>query len=138
MNVRQLGSAELVVHIFAPAEGPDATQCYSELRSLWDSARSQFGLGEVPFPDIGGDLPPALDAVLPGAVAARVGDHPDQLSQVIFRRSHDVLILSAVLATRAAAAVSWTQLQRQWDAVAPVPAAGYGVVKIFQGLLGAG
>jgi hypothetical protein len=137
MNVHQLGSAELVVHIFAPAEGPDAVQCYGDLRSLWDSVRSQFDLGEVPFADIGGDLPPALDAVLPGAVAARVGDHPDQLSQVLFRRSHDVLILSAVLAPRAAAAISWTDLQRQWDAVAPAPAASYGVVKIFQGL-GAG
>lgn len=138
MNVRQLGSAELVVHIFAPAEGPDAVHCYGALRTLWDSVRRQFGLDEVPFPGIGGELPATLDAVRPGVVAARVGDHRDQLSQVLFRWSHDVLILSAVLAPRVVTADPWTELQRQWDAIAPVSATYYGVVKIFQGLLSTG
>jgi hypothetical protein len=138
MNVRQLGSAELVVHIFAPAEGPDAVQCYDTLRSLWDSVRRQFGLDEVPFPGVGGELPPTLDAARPGVIAARAGDRRDQLSQVLFRWSHDVLILSAVLAPRVVTPDPWTELQRQWDAVAPVSATYYGVVKIFQGLLSTG
>jgi hypothetical protein len=136
MSVSRLASAELVVHIFAPAEGPDAPQCYEELRSLWDKVRLELSLEtEIPGLGIGGELPAGLDTIAPGAVAARAGDHPDGFYQALFRRSHDVLILSAALAPRDVAAGTWIELQRQWAAVARTPDAAYGAVQVFQGLI---
>ena len=136
MNVSRLASAELVVHVFAPAEGPDADRCYGELRFLWDDVRLRLGLdAEVPKLGIGTELPATLGEVASGAVAACVGDHDDELNQALFRKSHDVLILSAALAPRIAEADTWTRLQRQWDSAASAPATVYGTVQIFQGLL---
>ena len=58
MNVSRLASAELVVHVFAPAEGPDADRCYGELRFLWDDVRLRLGLdAEVPKLGIGTERP---------------------------------------------------------------------------------
>jgi hypothetical protein len=139
MNVSRLASAELVVHVFAPAEGPGADQCYRQLRSLWEDVRLKFRLdAEVPDLGIGGELPSTLDRVTSGAVAACVGDHLDALNQVLFRKSHDVLILSAALAPRAATTSTWAELRRHWDSVATVPDTCYGMAQVCQGLLRVG
>jgi hypothetical protein len=139
VNVSRLASAELVVHVFGPVEGPDAVQCYQQLRSLWDNLRLGLHLdAEVPNLGIGEELPSTLDAVGSGAVAACAGDHPDGFYQALFRKSHDVLILSAALAPRLVAANSWVDLQHQWDSVAQMPDAIYGDVRIFQGLIRTG
>ena len=99
-------------------------------------SRLRLGLdAEVPKLGIGTELPATLGEVASGAVAACVGDHDDELNQALFRKSHDVLILSAALAPRIAEADTWTRLQRQWDSAALAPAAVYGTVQIFQGLL---
>jgi hypothetical protein len=136
MNASPLATAELVVHVFAPAEGPRAAGCYQELRLLWDRIRASLGLvQEVPALRVPAVLPLTVDAVGQGGVAACAGDHPDGLYQALFRKSHDVLILSAALAPRVAAAGTWLELQRRWDGLALLPGAVYGAATIFQGLL---
>ena len=77
--------------------------------------RLRLGLdAEVPKLGIRNCL--TLGEVASGAVAACVGDHDDELNQALFRKSHDVLILSAALAPRIAEADTWTRPQRQWTA----------------------
>ena len=139
MNDSRLASAELVVHVFAPAEGAGADDCYQELRSLWDRVRLELGLDtDVPEFGVGRELPSSLDGVRSGAIAACVGQHPDQLNQGLFRRSHDTLILSAALAPGVVAADTWIGLRTQWDKIGPAPSASYGTVQICQGLLRTG
>jgi hypothetical protein len=139
VNDSRLASAELVVHVFAPADGPGADECYRELRSLWDRVRLGLGLDtEVPELGVGRELPSTLDGTRSGAIAACVGQHPDQLNQGLFRRSHDVLILSAALAPGAVAADTWIELRHQWDRAGPAPDASYGTAQVYQGLLRTG
>ena len=136
MNVSRLASAELVIHVFAPADGPDADQCYQELLALWDRARSGLGLDtEVPELGAGRELPSTLDGMSHGVIASCVGQQQDQLNQALFRRSHDVLILSAALAPGQVTPDTWIELRDQWDRVGPVPVASYGTVQVCQGLL---
>jgi hypothetical protein len=139
VNASLLAAAELVVHVFAPAEGPDADECYQELRSLWERVLLGLGLDtEVREFGVGRELPSTLDGMRSGAIAACVSQHPGQLNQGLFRRSHDVLILSAALAPDAVMADTWIKLRHQWDSAGPAPNACYGTVQVCQGLLSTG
>jgi predicted nucleotide-binding protein len=98
-DVRQ----HLLVHLFAPAEGPRAGAAYGALCELWLGCRTFF-LTREPLPHGGLPhlLPPAYRD-LPGR--AETGDEamlaaqerPDADCQVFLRRHHDVLNLSVLL-----------------------------------------
>jgi predicted nucleotide-binding protein len=118
---------QLVVHLFAPADGPRASAAYTALRELWLGCRESF-LMEDPLPH--GGLPHELPAEyrkLPDA--AETGDEavlaaqerPDADCQALLRRHHDVLNLSVVLAAPESAPAPaegrsrWQDLDARWS-----------------------
>ncbi|MFB6655668.1 CATRA conflict system CASPASE/TPR repeat-associated protein [Streptomyces microflavus] len=95
----------LIVHLYAPCEGPDAAAAYAGLRGIWSAARSLFRM-DRPIP--GADLPHDLPEEPPGPAPRTAGgpaeeplaaqECPDEGFQAVLRRHHDVLVLSAALA----------------------------------------
>ncbi|MFJ7983788.1 CATRA conflict system CASPASE/TPR repeat-associated protein [Streptomyces sp. NPDC096351] len=95
----------LIVHLYAPCEGPDAAAAYAGLRAIWSAARSLFRM-DRPIP--GADLPHDLPEEPPGPAPRTAGgpaeealaaqECPDEGFQAVLRRHHDVLVLSAALA----------------------------------------
>ncbi|MFF2307991.1 CATRA conflict system CASPASE/TPR repeat-associated protein [Streptomyces sp. NPDC058128] len=95
----------LIVHLYAPCEGPDAAAAYEGLRGIWSAARSLFRM-DRPIPGVG--LPHDLPEEPPGPAPRTAGgpaeeplatqECPDEGFQAVLRRHHDVLVLSAALA----------------------------------------
>ncbi|MFB8406304.1 CATRA conflict system CASPASE/TPR repeat-associated protein [Streptomyces sp. NPDC055912] len=95
----------LIVHLYAPCEGPDAAAAYAGLRGIWSAARSLFRM-DRPIPGVG--LPHDLPEEPPGPAPRTAGgpaeeplaaqECPDEGFQAVLRRHHDVLVLSAALA----------------------------------------
>ncbi|MFD7114098.1 CATRA conflict system CASPASE/TPR repeat-associated protein, partial [Streptomyces microflavus] len=95
----------LILHLYAPCEGPDAAAAYAGLRGIWSAARSLFRM-DRPIP--GADLPHDLPEEPPGPAPRTAGgpaeeplaaqECPDEGFQAVLRRHHDVLVLSAALA----------------------------------------
>ncbi len=117
-----LTGRELVVHLFAPLDGPDAAAAADHLAQVW--RRCQRGLG-ISHEVIGLGLP----AALPDGWFAPGPGHPDHVAlaacarrgtgvfQAILRRHHDVANLSVVLAPAPGASdeeTSWTSLDELW------------------------
>jgi predicted nucleotide-binding protein len=120
---------QLVVHLFAPADGPGAADAYAALSDLWLGCR-QFFLMREPVPGTG--LPEQLPAThqeltrseryLAGEEAAIAAqERPDADCQAVLRRHHNVLNLSVVLAGPAALPAPasghswWQDLDSQWS-----------------------
>lgn len=118
---------QLVIHLFAPADGPRADRTYPALRQVWLGCR-QFFLMRDPLPH--GNLPhqlPAarqdlLESAEPGeetVLAAQ--ERPDADCQAFLRRHHDVLNLSVALAVPPSSPSSardrspWQDLDTQWS-----------------------
>jgi hypothetical protein len=104
---------ELVVHLFAPAEGPHADEAYRRLLDLWSVCGSALGMTRaIPGTGLTTTLP-AIRHDLPSgpAIAARQSDR----CQAIVRRHHDVLNLSLALTSG-----TWAELDRLWDQDAEV------------------
>ena len=118
---------QLVIHLFAPAVGPQSETAYAALRQLWLGCR-QFFLMRDPLPH--GDLPhqiPLRYQDLPGMAETgeeallAAQERPDADCQAFLRRQHDVINLSVVLAAPPGASApapghsSWQDLDTQWS-----------------------
>ncbi|QFG24612.1 CATRA conflict system CASPASE/TPR repeat-associated protein [Actinomadura sp. WMMB 499] len=116
--------AELVVHLFAPADGPRAPHAFRALRDLWDGARHLFRMDD-PIPGTGLPRDPPDDASTGGERPLAARENPDDDYQAVLRRHHDAFVLSVALAPRlggtggpAADAPGWGDLDRWWSALA--------------------
>ncbi|MFJ4621028.1 CATRA conflict system CASPASE/TPR repeat-associated protein [Streptomyces sp. NPDC088812] len=90
----------LVVHLYAPAEGPGAPAAHRALHALWNGCRLLFGMTE---PIAGTGLPPVppadLGALPLGAERALAAqERPGTDCQAVLRLHQDVLNLSVSLA----------------------------------------
>ncbi|BCB76330.1 hypothetical protein GCM10022251_24680 [Phytohabitans flavus] len=107
---------ELVVHAFAPLEGPGRDPAYQQIRRLWTATR-RLGATEA----IGGgspDLPDECTRLAAGPVVA-AQQSADERLQVVLRREHDVLNLSiGWLADPKAPPRTWAEWEERWAAVA--------------------
>jgi predicted nucleotide-binding protein len=89
---------ELVVHLFAPIDGPQAEAAYKQIRRLWSACRARLGTTEPirGFPALI-SLPERREEFSPGRIfAAQESPYGDR--QSVLRRAGDVLNLSVVLA----------------------------------------
>ncbi|GGM40524.1 CATRA conflict system CASPASE/TPR repeat-associated protein [Dactylosporangium sucinum] len=101
----------LVVHAFAPADGPGAAAAWQRIRQLWAACGDVLGAVH-PVEALG--LPATLPAELPGrpaAVAARRSEPGSGQVQAIVRREHDVLVLSVAAEAPPA---TWAQWAGRW------------------------
>lgn len=122
-----LTDQQLVVHAFAPAEGPRAAEAYGQLRAVWARCRELLGV-TVPIPG----LPSALPAEVPTAGGQSVLAALEDLAaarQTIIRRHHDVINLSMVFTAPqetserrrligSASPPGWVEFDRWWDELA--------------------
>ncbi|HEX4094109.1 MAG TPA: CATRA conflict system CASPASE/TPR repeat-associated protein [Trebonia sp.] len=123
---------QLIVHLFAPGEGPRAAASYAALRDLWLACRQLFLMRE-PIAGIGlPDQLPATYRELAGSARYRADEEaalaaqerPDADCQAILRRHRNVLNLSVVLAAPEAATPPasghswWQDLDSQWSFLA--------------------
>ncbi|MEV0168102.1 CATRA conflict system CASPASE/TPR repeat-associated protein [Nonomuraea fuscirosea] len=121
-----LTDQELVVHLFAPVDGPFAAEAYEQIREIWARCRDRLGT-TLPISGTGllTHLPETLQPnAADGALAAQ--EDPRIEYQVIARRIHDVLNVSLVFALpldntlragRAAERMQngWIEFDRWWD-----------------------
>ncbi|MGN9912782.1 CATRA conflict system CASPASE/TPR repeat-associated protein [Phytohabitans sp. LJ34] len=126
---------ELVVHVFAPLDGPRRELAYQQVRRMWTAARTLLrtteGIGRGGPPT---DLPDEC-AELPAGPVVAAQQSADRRVQAILRREHDVLSLSiGWLADPDAPPRTWEEWEAQWAAVA---AGGteemVGVVRLYIG-----
>jgi predicted nucleotide-binding protein len=110
---------QLVAHLFAPVDGPDADAAYRAVAEIWRECGLQFQLTD-PIPGIG--LPYLLagtraDLPADGEIALAACERPGANCQAVLRLHHDVLNLSIALAPpEMTAAQSWWQaVGYQWE-----------------------
>lgn len=92
-----LDKQELVVHLYAPLDGPQAAAALAQTRAIWHAGRSLLGMTQpIVATGLPSDLPLDPGAEPDGPVAAA----EDQYArfQVVARREHDVLNLSVGMA----------------------------------------
>lgn len=144
MTARPLADQELVVHVFAPTDGPHSKRAYHQILGIWDRCRNVLGMvDEIPSTGLPTRLPPDADALKPGRPAAAIEDRAANY-QAIVRREHDVVNLSMAFAAPldtpsrrlrigSASPPGWVEFDRWWDELA---AAGtdalLGVVRVCQ------
>jgi len=90
---------EFVVHLFAPAEGPQARAAYRQLRQMWAACGDRLGISQ-PVAGLPGPALPAGERLAPdaadGVLAAK--EVPGSDRQAVLRREHDVASLSVSMA----------------------------------------
>ncbi|WP_329179205.1 CATRA conflict system CASPASE/TPR repeat-associated protein [Streptomyces sp. NBC_01477] len=112
---------QLVAHLYAPTDGPDAEAAFRALTDIWHGCRTAFGMADpVPGTDLPQVLPPTPDA-LPsdGEIAVAAQERRGADCQAVLRRHHDVWNLSVVLAPHRPGPDPdwWAQVQRDWQAL---------------------
>ena len=122
---------QLVVNLFAAAEGPEAGPAYAALRDLWLGCRQFFLMREpiagtgLPWqlPDTYRDLVSTERYSAADETALAAQERPDAVCQAILRRHRDVLNFSVVLAAPEAAPAPasghswWQDLDSQWSSL---------------------
>ncbi|MFB7336956.1 CATRA conflict system CASPASE/TPR repeat-associated protein [Streptomyces adustus] len=131
---------ELVVHVFAPADGPHAERAHRQIHGIWDRSRDGLGMVErIPETGLSAFLPPEVGALPSGRPVAAVENGTGD-RQAIVRREHDVVNLSLVFGTPSgrqrsgsARQPGWNEFDRWWDETAAGGTdALLGVVRVFQ------
>jgi len=125
---------ELVIHAFAPLDGPWAQSAYDELHAGWTRAQQILGataaLGEPTPPT---DLPEDCTLLTAGPLLA-ARQRPDRTAQVVLRREHDALVLSIGWRSEPGTATpAWDELRQQWVAILGDGAELFGVVEVLLG-----
>lgn len=140
MIVPDLISRELVVHLFAPLDGPDTAAAVDHLMEVWHRCQHDLGMRD----EIAGlglpASPPDGWSSLPDGGAGRTAIAACTRSgtgafQAVLRRHHDVANLSAVLAPPSEEDTSWQSLDEQWSQVSNRATRLLGVVRIYTGRL---
>ena len=136
-----LTDQQLVIHAFAPADGPTAEKAYGQLREIWSRSRDRLGV-TMPIAGLPSTLPAQVSAtadrpvlgVLEDAAAAR---------QMIARRVHDVINFSMAFTAGppgphrrgligSASPPGWVEFDRWWDELAePGTDALLGMVRLY-------
>jgi predicted nucleotide-binding protein len=124
---------QVVVHLYAPADGPHAPEAYSFLREVWHGCRMRFQMTDrIPGIGLPSHLPDTLADFLrtitaDGETAVAAQEQHGTECQAILRRNHDVINMSVALAPG-----TWAQLDGEWEAIA-APGTGLllGEVRLF-------
>ncbi|GAA2304954.1 hypothetical protein GCM10009853_072510 [Glycomyces scopariae] len=135
---------ELVVHLFAPVDGPNAGSAYEEIANIWSRCRDRLGMSNpIPHTGLSAHLPAGFrEFPVEGAVAGIEDGSAD--FQAIARRDHDMVNLSIAFSAplesharrrRIGSALppGWFEFDRWWREVSSHGTdAQLGVVTVFQ------
>jgi nucleoside phosphorylase len=122
---------ELVVHVYAHADGPYRADAAAEITAIWARCRDEL-LATDPVPALGLPTDPAeLTGFGPDTVALAARQRPDTHVQALLRGQHDVLILSLFAGPPGQ---SWPRLDEMLTAVLGKPTrALIGIAWLFLG-----
>jgi CASPASE and TPR Repeat-Associated N-terminal domain len=96
----------LVIHCFAPAEGPAAGEAYEQLRRAWAGCREQMGMTEpIAGLPVSAVLPKTREELPAGELIA-AAENPLLVQQAVLRRALNVLNLSVLLTPEGRRSVS--------------------------------
>ncbi|MBB5874568.1 hypothetical protein F4553_008002 [Allocatelliglobosispora scoriae] len=129
MPAAEPSAQELVVHAYAPLDGPAAAPAYAQLRAVWTAARQLFGADRtIAGTGLPASLPDDPGSTPDGALAGQETLVSD--CQLILRRSHDTLALSLAFAeTRD---TGWADFDRRWtEATRAGTDSLLGIVQLF-------
>ncbi|MFF5290772.1 CATRA conflict system CASPASE/TPR repeat-associated protein [Paractinoplanes globisporus] len=128
-----LTDRQAVLHLFARVDGPGAADAYDQIRAVWQRCSSTLDVTEaIAALDLPADLPPTLDTVGVGAVAAAYAKGPGVL-QALAHREAGVLCLSIAHAPESPG-WDWERLARTWDDLtAGTTSALLGHVRLYLG-----
>ena len=123
---------DLVVHVFAPVDGPAAAQAQEQLRHMWTASRELCAMTEpVSELRLPIDLPSELLSAGP-VIAAQQNPTGDR--QMILRREHDAFALSILWNGAPDDRQAWSTADAMWTRVAEGRTdAMLGVVQLFLG-----
>ncbi len=105
---------ELVVHLFAPAEGTTGIGAYRELGRIWSACTGELAMHKEVTATLPTAPPIDPDLLAEGPIAACEAAG-DGVIQAIFRCERDTFCLSLVLDP--ANLVSWADLDRRWSRI---------------------
>ncbi|MFC9440363.1 CATRA conflict system CASPASE/TPR repeat-associated protein [Nocardia sp. NPDC057030] len=125
MDENGLADQELVVHVFAPLDGPLAATALQQVRAIWARGAERLGIDR---PVESCELPAALpEGTIRGGAAKALALAENRTGdlQMIARREHDILSCSLVLAAPmdteqrrlrigSAIAPGWREFDRWW------------------------
>jgi hypothetical protein len=143
----RLVDQELIIHAFAPIEGPHAATAYEQIREIWNRCHHRLGTtGPIPHTGLPTELPLDPHRTLSNRALAAQEDRTADY-QVIARREHDVINFSMVFAAPldtqsrrlrigSASPPSWIEFDRWWTELAAGGTdALLGVVRVYQAKL---
>jgi hypothetical protein len=113
-----LSSHQLIIHLFAPTDGPDAADAYGCLTKVWQGCAIVLGMDQpVAELDLPASLPPE-PAQSTGPVAACERPGPGVFQAVLIREP-EVACLSVALAPDSGG--DWRDLREMWHAAVGIP-----------------
>jgi nucleoside phosphorylase len=116
-NILAVEEQDLVAHVFAPMDGPLASEARAQIRRLWSNCGVSLGMTEpIPLRNLAIALPDDL-LELPEVAVVAGRQSPGAAFQAVLRRDHDVLNLSVLLACQNGSGSSrplWPELDRLW------------------------
>jgi nucleoside phosphorylase len=140
MNVAPtLAEQSVIVHLFAPLTGPDATDAHAQVRRLWRRCATELGMVDgipaagVPTDPSGPHARSSTSSLRAEPVAARQRA-ADGIRQAVWLHDNDVACVSVALS---APGWSWDDLHTMWQAATDQIAMDtlLGVVEEFVGLV---
>ncbi|GHJ48093.1 hypothetical protein Cs7R123_54350 [Catellatospora sp. TT07R-123] len=120
MAARHIVDQQLVVHLYAPTDGPAAEAAYRRLHEVWAGCRHAFAMTEaIPGTGLPSHLPETLGELIgagSGQERAVAGqEHRGAVDQAVLRLHHDVLCLSVGLApARPETGTWWARTDLRW------------------------
>ncbi|GII92743.1 CATRA conflict system CASPASE/TPR repeat-associated protein [Sinosporangium siamense] len=140
MSSLALTDQELIVHVFAPADGPYADAAYEQIRLVWARCREWLGMA-FPIPNTG--LPVDLPATpsREGRRERALAGQQDQAAHcgMIVRRVHEVMNLSIRFApargadhTGKFARKDWAEFENWWTGISSGVNTIFGAAQIYQ------
>jgi hypothetical protein len=122
-----LADQQLVIHAFAPADGPAAQRAYGQIQAIWFRCRDLLGI-TVPISDLPTTLPSRVEDTAELPVVAALED-PTAARQMIVRRIRDVVNFSIDFTAPppvpdrrrrigSASPPGWVEFDRWWDELA--------------------
>lgn len=120
MNASSVTEQELVVHVFAPLDGPRAGEFQKCIRRLWSRCQHILRMTEtIPRVQLPKILPEDFSTPQPSSALA-AQQSPDTNFQAVLRREHDILNFSALLTlpdARPSPRPVWPELDLLLDSV---------------------